>query len=50
MRHTIQFPSIMPVQLGFKLRLYPLGYEEERMVFRFGQFIRYYRIIHKKPR
>ena len=35
----IQFPRIVPVQLGFDICFYTLVYEEERMILHFGQFI-----------
>ena len=38
--HVIQFPRVVPVQLRLDSCFDPLVYEEERVIFRFGQFIR----------
>ena len=43
---AVQFPCVVPVQFGLEGRLYPLVDEEERMVLRFGQFVRYYSVVH----
>ena len=43
---VIQLPRIVSVQFGFEARFHALVDEEERMVLRFGQFVRYGGIVH----
>ena len=44
---TVQFPCIVPMQLGFEIYFNPLVDEEKRVVFHFWQFVWYCSIVHK---
>lgn len=47
MHDTVQFPCVVLMQFSLEIYLYTLLDKEKRMVFYFGQLIRYYSLIHK---
>ena len=46
LQHTVQFPRVVPVQLGFQPGVYTLVDEKERVVLRFWQRIWHDDIFH----